>query len=66
VTSSAFESAFEVFETKLIGIEALWEITLCARDIKVYHKATEFLHKLFKKMSPTLSEKLNEIKEDLL
>ena len=66
VTSSAFESAFEVFETKLIGVEALWEITLCVRNEKVYNKATEFLHKLYKKMSPTLTEKLNDIKEDLL
>jgi hypothetical protein len=55
-----------VFETKLIGIEALWEITLCARNNGVYKKAAEFLHKLYKKMSPTLVEKLNEIKEDLL
>jgi hypothetical protein len=66
VTSSTFESAFEVHETKLIGVEALWEILLCARNNKVYKSATEFLHKLYKKMSPALVEKLNEIKEDLL
>lgn len=66
VTNSAFESAFEVHETKLIGVEALWEILLCARNAKVYKSATEFLHKLYKKMSPSLVEKLNEIKEDLL
>ena len=66
ITNSAFESAFEVFETKLIGIEALWEITLCARNDKVYKRAAEFLHKLYKKMSPSLVEKLNKIKEDLL
>jgi hypothetical protein len=66
VTSSAFESAFEVYETKLIGVEALWEILLCARSTKVYKQATEFLHKLYKKMSPSLIEKLHEIKEDLL
>ncbi|CDW85633.1 ubiquitin carboxyl-terminal hydrolase family protein [Stylonychia lemnae] len=66
ITNSAFESAFEVFETKLIGVEALWEITLCARSNRVYEKSAEFLHKLYKKMSPTLVERLNEIKEDLL
>ena len=66
VTNSAFESAFEVFETKLIGVEALWEILLCARSNKVYKQATEFLHKIYKKMSPTLVDRLNEIKEDLL
>lgn len=66
VTNSAFESAFEVHETKLIGIEALWEILLCARNSKVYKSATEFLHRLYKKMSPSLIDKLNEIKEDLL
>lgn len=56
----------EVFETKLIGIEALWEIVLCSRNEKVYKKAAEFLHRLYKKMSPSLAEKLNEIKEELL
>ena len=66
VTNSSFDSAFEVFETKLIGIEGLWEITLCVRNDKVYKKAADFLHKLYKKMSPSLVEKLNEIKEDLL
>jgi hypothetical protein len=66
VTNSAFDSAFEVFETKLIGIEALWEIALCVREDKVYKRAADFLHKLYKKMSPSLVENLNEIKEDLL
>jgi hypothetical protein len=66
VTNNAFDSAFEVFETKLIGVEGLWEIALCVRDEKVYKKAADFLHKLYKKMSPSLIEKLNEIKEDLL
>jgi hypothetical protein len=62
-----FDSAFEVFETKLIGVEALWEICLCARNEKVYKKAAEFLHKLYKKMSPqVVQERLKEIKEDLL
>lgn len=66
MTNSAFESAFEVFETKLIGVEALWEIALSARNNKVYEKSAEFLHKLYKKMSPSLADRLNEIKEDLL
>ncbi len=66
VTNSVFESAFEVYETKLIGVEALWEILLCARNPKVYKSATQFLQKLYMKMSPTLVEKINEIKEDLL
>ena len=66
VTNSTFESNFEVYETKLIGIEALWEILLCARNVKVYKNATEFLHKIYKKMSPELVDRLNEIKEDLL
>lgn len=66
VTNRAFEQNFEVFETKLIGVEGLWEITLCARNDKVYKKAADFLHKLYKKMSPSLIDKLNEIKEDLL
>ena len=66
VTNSTFESSFEVFETRLIGVEALWEILLCARNHKVYIQATEFLHKIYKKMSPSLMDRLNEIKEDLL
>lgn len=32
VTSSMFEGTFEVHETKLIGVEALWEILLSARS----------------------------------
>lgn len=66
MTNITFEANIEVFDTKLIGSEALWEITLCARNEKVYQKSTEFLHKLYKKMSPSLKDKLNEIKEDLL
>jgi hypothetical protein len=66
VSSNSFDSTFTVYETKLIGVEALWEIVLCVRSDKVYKKAAEFLHKLYKKMSPSLVEKLNEIKEDLL
>jgi hypothetical protein len=66
VTNSAFEQNFEVFDTKLIGIEALWEVLLCARNSKVYKSATEFLHKIYKKMSPSLVERLIEIKEELL
>lgn len=66
VTSSVFEGTFEVHETKLIGVEALWEILLCARNQKVYKQATEFLHKIYKKMSPALIEKLSEIKHELL
>jgi hypothetical protein len=32
----------------------------------VYKSATEFLHKIYKKMSPSLVERLIEIKEELL
>ena len=69
VTNQGFSDSqmFEVFETKLIGIEALWEISLCARNDKVYKKAADFLHKLYKRMAPDLvKDRLNEIKEDLL
>jgi len=34
--ASAFDFGFEVFETKLIGVEALWEIVLTVRSQKVY------------------------------
>lgn len=54
VSSAVFENNFEVFETKLIGVEGLWEIVLCSRNEKVYKKAADFLHKLYKKMSPEL------------
>ena len=40
---------------------------MCVRNDKVYKKAAEFLHKLYKKMSPELiKDRLKEIKEDLL
>lgn len=59
-------SSVEVFDTKLIGIQALWEIVLQAKDQKVHQKASKFLLLLFKKLSPDLVEKLNVIKEDFL
>lgn len=66
IVTNSYDSSFEVFETKLIGVEGLWEIALCVRNEQVYQRAADFLHKLYKKMSPSLVEKLNEIKEDLL
>jgi hypothetical protein len=59
-------SSVEVFDTKLIGIQALWEIVLQAKDQNVHQKASKFLLLLFKKLSPDLVEKLNVIKEDFL
>ena len=61
-----YESQYEIFETKLIGIEALWELIFTVRDEAVYKRASTFLHRLYKKLSPTLAENLNPIKEEFL
>ena len=58
--------SYEVFETKLIGIQALWEIVLQAKDSKVHQKASKFLLTLYKKLSPDLFNSLNFIKEEFL
>lgn len=62
----SFSGSYEVFETKLIGIQALWEIVLQAKDQKVHQKASKFLMTLYKKLSPDLINNLNTIKEEFL
>lgn len=62
----SYSGSYEVFETKLIGIQALWEIVLQAKDQKVHQKASKFLLTLYKKLSPDLAENLNNIKEEFL
>ena len=42
---------FEVHDRQLIGIEALWEIILGAQDERIYKRASEFLMRLYKKLS---------------
>jgi len=41
----------EVFEYRLIGMEALWEIVLQARDLAVHKRAVEFMQRLYKRMN---------------
>jgi len=60
------EGSYEVFDTKLIGIQALWEIVLISKDPKVHKKASKFLLTLYRKLSPQLLENLNSIKEEFL
>ena len=56
-----------MFEFKLIGTDALWEIMLQVRDANVHKKAFDFLHKLYKRVnSEVLQERLLEMKLDLL
>lgn len=62
----SYIGSYEVFETKLIGIQALWEIVLQAKDAKVHQKASKFLLTLYKKLSPDLYNNLNLIKEEFL
>jgi len=61
-----YGGSYEVFETKLIGIQALWEIVLQAKVESVHVKASKFLLTLYKKLSPDLIENLNQIKEEFL
>lgn len=57
----------EVFEFRLIGMEALWEILLQARDLSVHTRALEFLQRLHKRMNTAFfQEKLGLIKMNLL
>lgn len=62
----SYSGSYEVFETKLIGIQALWEIVLQAKDAKVHQKASKFLLTLYKKLSPDLQGNLDSIKKDFL
>jgi hypothetical protein len=61
-----YGGSYEVFETKLIGIQALWEIVLQAKDQKVHQNASKFLLTLYRKLSPDLLDNLNSIKEEFL
>lgn len=66
VIKSQYDSNLEVYNTKLIGIEALWEIVLLSKKEEVYQASSKFLHQLFKSLSPDLQENLKEIKEEFL
>jgi hypothetical protein len=55
-----------VYNTKLIGIEGLWEIVLLSKREDVYQASSKFLHQIFKSLSPDLKENLKEIKEEFL
>jgi len=35
-----FDGKYEIYETKLIGMEALWEIVLLAKSKEVYQNAS--------------------------
>ena len=64
---TTFGTQLEVFDVKLIGIEALMEIVLQVRDSKVQEKAAAFLLKIYKSCNKELmEEKIVEIKMDLL
>ena len=57
----------EVFEYRLIGIEALWEIVLQARDLTVHKRALEFLQRLYKRLNQAyFKEHVFTIKMNLL
>ena len=64
---TSFGNSIEVFDSKLIGIEALLEIVLQVRDRAVYDKAFQFLLRLYKHLnSELLTQKIVDIKLDLL
>ena len=48
---TSFQTQLEVFDVKLIGIEALFEIVLQVRDAKVQEKSSAFLMKLYKSLN---------------
>ena len=61
ITSTPLQ--FEVFDHQLIGIEALWEIILGAQDEQIYKKASQFLIRLYKKLSSDLIDDISNLKE---
>ena len=63
---STYSRSYEIYETKLIGIQALWEIVLQVKDQEIYEKSSNFLMTLYRKLSPELFENLNSIKEEFL
>ena len=64
---TTFQTQIEVYDFKLIGIEALIEIVLQVRDDKVHERASAFLMKIYKSLNKDLiEEKIAEIKMDLL
>lgn len=62
----SYTGSYEVYETKLIGIQALWEIVLQSKDQRVHQRSSKFLLMIYKKLSPDLHNKLNTIKEEFL
>ena len=64
--NGSYSGTYEVFDTRLIGIEAIWEIVLQARNDDVFKKASKFLLQLFKSLSKELKENLPKIKENFL
>lgn len=64
---TTFQTQLEVFDVKLIGIEALIEIVMQVRDTKVHEKAAAFLLKIYKSLNKDLFEEgIFDIKMDLL
>ena len=64
---TSYNNKIEVYDSKLIGIEALQEIVLQVRDKAVYTKAFAFLLKIYKNISSELlTQKLTDMKLDLL
>jgi hypothetical protein len=63
----SYSDSIEVFDNKLIGMEALLEIVLQVRDKTVHEKAFKFLLKIYKNLNAELlTEKIQEIKLDML
>lgn len=53
----------EVFNIQLVGMEALWEIVLQARDSTVAQQSASFLSKLYRRLSQgVLESNIREIK----
>jgi len=61
ITSTPLQ--FEVFDHQLIGVEALWEIILGAQDEQIYKRASQFLIRLYKKLSSDLIDDISNLKE---
>lgn len=58
---------YEIIDIRLIGFEAVWEISLQAHEKNVQKAATDFLHDVYKRLSSDLLQKQGQnIREEFL
>ena len=60
-------NTFEIVDMQLFGVRVIWQIALEAKDENVQKSAANFLHDIYKRISPELAEKSGkEVRKDFL